>query len=73
MGEMSKQHPVMYWALYSVTFYMYMVKGKYIKVSDKMALANSAATDQTAPKGFGSTMSAIRLSILRNNCITSKP
>ena len=39
------------------------------KVSDKMTHANSAVPDQTAP---GSTLFAIPLSILRNNCIKSK-
>ena len=46
----------------------------YTKVSDKMADANSADPDQTAPKGAvwsGSTLFAIPQSILRNN-YTSK-
>ena len=40
-----------------------------------MAYENSAYPDQTAPEGAiwsGSTLFAIPLSILRNNCITSK-
>ena len=46
-----------------------------IKMSDKMAYANSAGPDQTAPEGAvwsGSTMFAIPLSVLRNCCIKSK-
>ena len=38
----------------------------FTKISDKMAYANSVAPDQTAPS---STMLAIPLSNLRNNCI----
>ena len=44
----------------------------YAKFSDKMAYANSADPDQTAFKGAvwsGSTLFAISLSILGNNCI----
>ena len=47
-------------------------KISYNKVSDKMAYANSAGPNQTAPEGavwLGSTLFAIPLSILRNNCI----
>ena len=47
----------------------------YTKVSDKMAYANSLDPDQTAPEGAvwsGSTLFAIPLSILRNNCIKSE-
>ena len=47
----------------------------YTKVSDKMAYANSLDPEQTAPEGAvwsGSTLFAIPLSILRNNCIKSK-
>ena len=43
--------------------------------SDKMAYANSAYPDQTAPEGAvwsGSALFAILLIILRNNCIKSK-
>ena len=42
------------------------------KVSDKMAYANSVDSDQIDPEGSvlsGSTLFAIPLSILRNNCI----
>ena len=45
------------------------------KVSDKMTYANSADPDQTAPEGAvwsGSTLFAITLNILRNNCIKIK-
>ena len=41
-------------------------------MADNMAYTNSADPDQTAPKGAvwsGSTLFAIPLSILRNNCI----
>ena len=44
-------------------------------MSDKMAYANSADPDQTAPEGSvwsGATLFAIPLSILWNNCIKSK-
>ena len=43
-------------------------------MSDKMAYANNAEPDQ-APEGAvwsGSTLFAITLNILRNNCIKSK-
>ena len=42
-----------------------------IEVSDKMTYANSADPDQAAPEEVwsGSTLFAIPLSILRNNCI----
>ena len=45
------------------------------KVSDEIAYANSVDPDQTAPEGAvwsGSTLFAIPLSILRNNCTKSK-
>ena len=45
------------------------------KVSDKMTYANSADPDQTPPEGAvrsGSTLFAVPLSILGNNCIKSK-
>ena len=45
------------------------------KVADKMTFADSADPDQTAPEGAvwsRSTLFAISLSILRNNCIKSK-
>ena len=44
------------------------------KVSDKMSYANSADPDQTAKGAVwsGSTLLAIALSIIRNNCIKSK-
>ena len=42
------------------------------KVSDKMANANSADPDQTAPSDQGLHFFAIRLCSLRNNCIKSK-
>ena len=52
-----------------------MVNGNlYTKVSDKMAYANSADPDQTAPSGAvwsGSTLFAIPLSSSRKNCIRS--
>ena len=44
-------------------------------MSQKMAYANSADPDQTAPEGAvssGSTLFDIPLSILRNNSIKSK-
>ena len=45
-------------------------KISYIKVSDKMAYANHADPDQTAPdQGL---LFAIKLSILRNKCIQKK-
>ena len=50
-------------------------KISYTKVSDKMAYANSVDQDQNAPKGAvwsGSTLFAIPLGILGNNCIKSK-
>ena len=50
-------------------------KISYTEVTDKMAYANNADPDQTAPKGAvwsGSTLFAISFSILRNNCIESK-
>ena len=43
-----------------------------VQVPNKTACANSADPDQTAPEGAvwsGSTLCAIPLSILRNNCI----
>ena len=40
------------------------------KVSDKMAYSNSVGPDQTAPSG--STLFAIPLSILGNNCMKIK-
>ena len=49
-------------------------KISHTKVSDKIAYADSADLDQTAPEGAvrsGSTVLAIPLSILRNNCIKS--
>ena len=45
-------------------------KVSYIKVSDKMAYANSADPDQTGPSG--SILIAIPRSIFRNKCIKSK-
>ena len=51
-----------------------MSKISYTKVSDKMAYANSTVPDQTAPEGAvwsGSTLFAIPLSSLRNNCMKS--
>ena len=51
------------------------LKNLNIKVSDKMAYANSADPDQTAPKGAvwsESTLFAIPLNLLRKNCIKSK-
>ena len=48
----------------------------HTKVSDKMAYANGADPDQTAPEEAavwsGSTLFAFPLSILRNNCSKSK-
>ena len=47
-------------------------KISYTKVPNKMACANSADPDQTAPEGAvwsGSTLFAIPLNILGNNCI----
>ena len=47
-------------------------KISYTKNSYKMTYANSADLDQTAPEGAvwsGSTLFAIPLSVLRNNCI----
>ena len=47
-------------------------KISYTKVYNKMANANSVDPDQTAPEGAvwsGSTLFAIPLGILRNNCI----
>ena len=47
----------------------------YTKVPNKMACANSADPDQTAPEGAvwsESTMFAIPLHILRNNSLKSK-
>ena len=47
----------------------------HTKVADKMAYANSADPDQTAPSGVvwsGSKLFAIPLSIQRYNCINSK-
>ena len=44
-------------------------------MSDKMLYANSVDPDQTAPEGAvwsGSTLFAIPLSILGNNCVKSK-
>ena len=45
------------------------------KVFDKMTYTNSADPDQTAPEGAvwsGSTLFAIPLNILRNNCTKGK-
>ena len=50
-------------------------KNSYTSVADKMAYANSADPDQTAPKGAvwsGSILFAIPLSSLRDNSIKSK-
>ena len=50
-------------------------KISYTKTSEKMAYANNADPDQTAPEGAvwsGSTLFAIPLHILRRNCIKSK-
>ena len=47
----------------------------YTKFADKMAYANNANPDQTAPSGAvrsGSTLFAIPLGISINNCIKSK-
>ena len=47
----------------------------YTKVSEKLAYANSANPDQTAPEGAvwsGSTLFAIPLIILRSSCMKSK-
>ena len=47
----------------------------YTIVSDKMAYTNSADPDQIGPEGTvwsGSSLFAIPLSILRNNCIKNK-
>ena len=47
----------------------------YTKVSDKMAYANSADPDQTAPEGAvwsGSSLFTIPISISRTNQIKSK-
>ena len=44
-------------------------------MSEKVEYANSADPDQTTPEGeawSGSTLFAIPLSILRNNCIKSR-
>ena len=44
-------------------------------MANKMAYANSADPDQTAPEGAvwsGSTLYAFSLSILRNSCMKSK-
>ena len=44
-------------------------------MSDKMAYANSADPDQTAPEGavwLGSTLFAIPLNMLRNKCIKNQ-
>ena len=44
----------------------------YTKVTDKLAYANSADLDQSAPKGAvwsGSTLFAISLIIISNKCI----
>ena len=51
-----------------------MSKTLYTKTSDKMECANSTDPVQTAPEAVrsGSTMFALPLSILRNNCIKSK-
>ena len=49
-----------------------MSKILYTKVSDRMAYANSADLDQTAPEeavSSDSTLFAIPLTILRNSCI----
>ena len=56
-------------------YYNKCLKILYTKASDKMTYANSADPDQTAPEGAvwsGSTLFAIPLSILRNNCIKSR-
>ena len=56
-------------------YYSKCPKILYTKVSDKIAYANNANPDQTAPSGAvwsGSTLFAIPLSILGNNCIKSK-
>ena len=48
---------------------------KYWYTNDKVAYANSVDPDQTTPEGAvwsGSTLFAIPLSILRNNCIKIK-
>ena len=53
----------------------YCPKISYTKVSNKMAYANSTDPDQTAPEGAvwsGSTLFAIPLCILRNNCTKSR-
>ena len=47
----------------------------YNKVADKMVYAYSADPDQTAPEGAvwsGSTLFAIQVDVLRNNCIKSE-
>ena len=67
---------VTHWSLNFVWFnYGKCPKILYIKVVDKMAYANSADPDQTAPEGAvwsGSILFAIPLIILRNNCIKRK-
>ena len=58
-----------------VPYYIKCPKILNSKVSDKMTCVNSADPDQTAPEGAvwsGSTLFAIPLSILRNNCIKNK-
>ena len=50
-------------------------KNSNTKLSDNMTYANRADQNQNAPEGAvcsGSTLFAIPLSILRNNCIKSK-
>ena len=70
-----------WWKTYTV--YLFSLKSTYskcpkipyAKVAGKIAYANSADPDQTAPEGAvwsGSTLYVIPLSILRHNCINSK-
>ena len=58
------------WALQVKASYCKCPKTLYTKISDKMAYANNAGPDQTAPEGAvwsGPTLFAISLSILRYN------
>ena len=58
-----------------ITKYSKCSKILYTKVSDKMAYPDCADPEQTAPDGAvwsGSTLFAIPLGILRDNCIKSK-
>ena len=62
--------PVKVW-LGKLTALDWAIKPQHKQNSDKMTYANSADPDQTAPEGAvwsGSTLFAIPLSILRDNC-----